>query len=133
MINIRDINSVIKLHDKIIGEFGGRHGVVDVGLLKAAIEKPFMGLSDGTEYYPNTVEKAAVLFEAIVNYHAFVDGNKRLATIVTSLYLKEKGYLWNFNDKEIVDFCVKVAEKRLAVNEIKKWIENRIKHHRTKN
>ena len=49
MINIHDISSIIKLHKKIITEFGGAPGIIDIGLLKAAIAKPFMGLANGTE------------------------------------------------------------------------------------
>jgi len=88
MIDIRDIDSIIKLQEKIIAEFGGMPGIINLNLLKSAIQKPFTGLANGREFYPDVIEKAAVLFEAIVNYHAFVDGNKRLATILTTLYLR---------------------------------------------
>ena len=52
MIDIYEIEQVIKLHDKIIDETGGLKGIIDIGLLDEAIAKPFMGLADGTEFYP---------------------------------------------------------------------------------
>lgn len=127
MTTIRDVNNIVELHNNIINEFGGAHGIIDIGLLKSAVEKPFTGLSNGTEFYPTLVQKAAVLFEAIVNYHPFVDGNKRLAAIVTNLFLDEKGYKFIYTDKEIVNFSIRVSNKRLTISEIEKWIKSHIR------
>ncbi len=38
MINIADI---LELHEKSINDFGGSHGIRDVGLLESAIARPF--------------------------------------------------------------------------------------------
>lgn len=121
------LKQVILLHDKIIEETGGLKGVLNMGLLEEALYKPFMGLADGSEFYPGVSRKAAVLFEALVSYHPFADGNKRTAEIVTAIFLWHEGYLWNFNEDEIVEFATDVAQNKLSIDEIEKWIEMRLK------
>jgi death-on-curing protein len=121
------LKHVISLHDKIIEETGGLKGVLNIGLLEEALYKPFMGLADGAELYPGVERKAAVLFEALVSYHPFADGNKRTAEIVTTIFLWHEGYLWNFNEDEIVEFATDVAKDKLSIDEIEKWIEARLK------
>lgn len=121
------LKQVISLHDKIIEETGGLKGVLNVGLLEEALYKPFMGLADGAELYPGIARKAAVLFEALVTYHPFADGNKRTAEIVTVIFLWHEGYLWNFDEDEIVEFATDVAKNKFSIDEIEKWMEVRLK------
>jgi len=120
------LKQVISLHDKIIEETGGLKGILNIGLLEEALYKPFMGLADGVELYPGVARKAAVLFEALVSYHPFADGNKRTAEIVTAIFLWHEGYLWDFDEDEIVEFATDVAQNKLSIDNIKIWIEIRL-------
>jgi death-on-curing protein len=122
-----DIKRVIRLHNTIIEDTGGVQGVLDVGLLEEALFKPFMGLANGEELYPGIIKKAAILFEALINYHPFADGNKRTAEILTEIFLENSGYYWDFNEDEIVDFATEVANGKLSIKEIENWIANRIR------
>jgi death-on-curing protein len=121
------LKQVISLHDKIIEETGGLKGVLNIGLLEEALYKPFMGLADGAELYPGIARRAAVLFEALVTYHPFADGNKRTAEIVTAIFLWHEDYLWNFNEDEIVEFATDVAKNKFSIDGIEKWIKVRLK------
>jgi death-on-curing protein len=121
------LKQVILLHDKIIEETGGLKGILNMGLLEEALYKPFMGLADGSEFYPGVPRKAAILFEALVSYHPFADGNKRTAEIVTAIFLWHEGYLWDFNEDEIVEFATDIAQNKLSLDEIEKWIKMRLK------
>ncbi len=86
-----------------------------------------MGLADGVELYPGVVRKAAVLFEALVSYHPFADGNERTAEIVTTIFLWHEGYIWNFNEDEIVEFATDVAKNKFSIDEIERWIKISLK------
>lgn len=130
MSDIHDIEQVIRIHDKIIDETGGLKGTIDVGLLDGALAKPFMGLADGTEFYPDIAAKAAILFESLINYHPFVDGNKRTAETITTIFLWNNGFIWDFNEGEIVDFAIDVAEGKLNIDNIKDWIKRRLRKRR---
>jgi hypothetical protein len=39
---------IVRLHDDIIERYGGAKGLMDVRLLEAALQRPFIGLADGT-------------------------------------------------------------------------------------
>ncbi len=120
------LEKVIDLHDKIIEEFGGLKGLISVESLDAALNKPFTGLSNGIEFFPDLFDKAAALLEGIIRLHPFVDGNKRTAAILTKLFLVENWYIWEFKDREIVDFVINIAQNKLAFQKIKQWIIERI-------
>ena len=120
-------DNIVKLHNKIIENYGGAKGVIDFGLLEATIERPFRGLADGTEIFPSDIDKAAALLEGIICFHPFVDGNKRTATIFTFEFLRELGYIIETDDKEIVEFTIRVSIREVGFSEIKKWIARIIK------
>jgi death-on-curing protein len=127
VINIHDIADVVKLHDSIIEQFGGLPGVQDEKLLVASLSRPFTGLSNGTEFFKSIEAKAAVLLQSLIKFHAFIDGNKRTGAAITQIYLLENGYDWQFNQTEIVDFCVSVAASELNLDQITEWIKMRMK------
>lgn len=66
---------VLAIHHYILETTGGSHGVRDVGLFLSILEKQKQGVF-GKELYAGVFTKAAALFEAFVNFHVFVDGNK---------------------------------------------------------
>ena len=113
---------VVELHDNIIREYGGAEGILDSGLLRAAIGRTTAGLSDGTRLFPSDLEKAAVLLERIMQYHPFVDGNKRTATMLTFEFLREHGYSVEVSDVEIVDVAVRIATKTMEYGDILAWV-----------
>lgn len=75
MINLENVDGIIALHDFIVEKYGGVKGLRDVGTLIAALERPFLGLSDGSELFQTDLEKACALFEGLINFHPFTDGN----------------------------------------------------------
>ena len=127
MTDIHDISDVIRLHDSIVDQFGGLPGVQDEKLLSAALERPFTGLADGTEFFRSVENKAAVLLHSLIQFHPFVDGNKRTGVAITQIYLLENGHEWNFNQAEIVEFAVHIAAGKLGLEEIVVWIKERMR------
>lgn len=59
------IDLVNYFHNFLIDEFGGSKGVRDQGSLEAALNRPF-AIFDGQDLYPTAVEKAAAIFESII-------------------------------------------------------------------
>lgn len=88
------VAEVIESHRLLIEEFGGLDGIRDRGLLESAVLRPRSG------YYSNIVEEAAALMESLANNQAFVDGNKRVAFVMTDAMLRANGY---FLDAEPVE------------------------------
>jgi len=126
MIDIHDVEDIIRLHDSIVKEYGGLPGIHDERLLASAITRPFTGLTDGTEFFGDIENKAAALLHSLIQYHPFVDGNKRTGVAVTQIYLLEAGFHWKFDQNEIVDFAIDIAASRISLNQIALWIRDRL-------
>ena len=56
-----------------------------VGLLESALHAPQAGFGD-VEFYPEFVDKAAVLVVHIARNHPLPDGNKRLAWLALTMF-----------------------------------------------
>ena len=76
----------------------------------------------GQSIFPHTLQKAAVLMHSIINFHPFVDGNKRVALLAVDFYLHWNGYKFII-PKDADDFTIKVAKDRLGLNDVLFWIE----------
>lgn len=72
---------IIRLHGKLIEATGGTDGLRDRGLLSSAVANAYGGFGD-VEIYPSVDEKAARLAYALIENHAFIDGNKRIGILV---------------------------------------------------
>jgi death-on-curing protein len=125
-MDIKDPSIIIRLHDELITEFGGEPGLISKNLLYSSLSRPFFGLSDGTELYRTIEDKAAALIHSLIKNHPFVDGNKRTAAHVTKIFLRENNYDWVFTNDEIVEFVLDIANSRVDLDYIKKWIAERI-------
>lgn len=83
--------------------------VRDFGLLESALARPRATVF-GQDAYPTIHDKAAALLDSLVNYHALVDGNKRLGWVSLRLFYELNGYHVAATDDEKFDLVVAVAE-----------------------
>jgi death on curing protein len=80
------VAETIEAHRLLIEEFGGIHGIRDHNLLESAIFRPQTG------YYESLVDEAAALMESLTRNHPFLDGNKRVAFVMTDVFLRLNGH-----------------------------------------
>jgi death-on-curing protein len=106
----------------IIEETGGSIGVREPGLLASIAQKPATAFG-GEDMYPDLFLKAAVIYEAIVNYHVFVDGNKRTGFATMVRFLAINSYDVKLTDKEIENFTIDIALKKQDLADIAEWIK----------
>lgn len=111
------VAETIETHRLLIDEFGGLHGIRDMGLLESATMRPQNG------YYNDLIEEASVLMESLANNHPFIDGNKRVSFVMTDVMLRVNGY---FLDVEPLE-AHKVITEAMERNEfrfplIRDWI-----------
>lgn len=119
-------DDITAINQVVIEESGGSVRIREPGLLNSIAKKPLGGFGDH-ELYPGLLLKAAVLYEAIVNYHVFIDGNKRTGFAAMARFLYLNGYSLKVTDKEIVDYTVAIATSRTDLTDIAAWIENHSK------
>lgn len=68
------INELIELHNSLIENFWWMIGISNKWQLESLLEH-----IQNNEYYPDTIGKATHLFFGIIEFHCFIDGNKRTA------------------------------------------------------
>ncbi len=116
------VESVIEIHKMVIDSTGGSQGVRSLGALESALNSPLTTF-DGTDLYPNIVDKAAMLLNSITNNHPFIDGNKRIDFVVTATILEDNGYKTLFTQEEVASFMLQIAQGNVNQIEIKQWLE----------
>lgn len=99
-VRFLSFDEVIAIHERLIERFGGTPGIRDKGLLESAIYRPQTG------YYRDLPEMAAALFESLINNHAFVDGNKRVAFFASDVFLRLNGWKLNVDSTKAYEFIV---------------------------
>ena len=117
---------ILVLHALVVDETGGSHGVRDTGLLQSIAAKPAARFG-GKELYKGIFPKAAVLLEAIANYHVFFDGNKRTSLIVAARFLALNGYTFAASNTNAETMILGVATKEAGVEEIVLWLKKNSK------
>ncbi|MGH7206507.1 MAG: type II toxin-antitoxin system death-on-curing family toxin [Nitrospiraceae bacterium] len=111
---------VLFLHDRLVEETGGVHGVRDLGGLESALARPQAAFG-GTEFYPDLMTKAAVLMDGLIRNHPFIDGNKRTGIATAALFLQVNGYRLTATNAELEDFALRVTTAKPDVAEIAEW------------
>ncbi len=117
---------VLFIHDRLIEETGGKHGLRDRDLLASAVARPQAGSGD-VEFYPSLHDKAAVLMESLIRNHPFVDGNKRTGLTATGIFLALNGWELMASPQEIYAFILNVGgeqsdQPRPTWHEISTWL-----------
>jgi death-on-curing protein len=120
MIRILTVAQVVSLHEKIVRETGGAHGVRDYGQIEAAVARPFSGYDD-QDLFPTLAEKAAALTHALAKSHPFVDGNKRIAVAAGSVFLLLNGRRLTASQEELEQAGWAIADDQLGVQELAAW------------
>ncbi len=103
------VEEVIQIHDDLVSEYGGLHGIRDMGLLLSAIEMPKATMF-GEDLHESIFDKASAYLFHIVCNHAFIDGNKRTGAAATLIFLSQNGQQVKYNMVDFEDMVCKIAE-----------------------
>jgi death-on-curing protein len=82
--------------------------VRDPGLLDSALHRP-QSRFDGRDIYPTISLKAAALLHSLTRNHPLVDGNKRLAWLVTAIFLDLNGWCSTLSNVEAAELVLRVV------------------------
>jgi len=85
------LSQVLFLHQRIIEQSGGVHGVRDLAALESALAQPQMTFGR-KDLYPTIAEKTAALGFSLIQNHPFFDGNKRVGHAAMEVFLMLNGY-----------------------------------------
>ncbi len=119
-------DEIVFIHDQIIKKTGGGLGVREPGLLLAIAAKPHANFG-GEDLYPTVFLKAAALYEALCNYHIFIDGNKRCGIAVCEYFLHKNNYLLQASRQQKEEFTLFIATTNPNLEEVAAWLQKQSK------
>lgn len=105
-----DTEHAITVHDEIINESGGAHGILNRGLIDSVVEHVQNDL-----YYPELEHKITHLFFSINKNHSFQDGNKRASIALSAYFLEINNCSFKVGRfiSEMENIAVDVADNRI--------------------
>ncbi|MDK0873676.1 type II toxin-antitoxin system death-on-curing family toxin (plasmid) [Clostridium perfringens] len=114
-----DLEYAIKVHDLIIDEIGGLKGIKDSGQLESVLEHIQNDL-----YYPTFADKLTHLIYSIVQFHMFLDGNKRSALLLGTYFMNINHYSYytDIFSERMENVVVDVASGKISKEQLKEII-----------
>ena len=94
-------------------------------LLDSALHASQAGFGD-VEFYPEFVDKAAVLVVRIARNHALLDGNKRLAWAALTMFLTLNGHRLRVAADDAVDTMLAIAAGEMDEAAVGVWLAERM-------
>lgn len=114
-------DEVIELHARAIDAFGGSHGIRDEGALESALvaaeNRHFYGGAD-------VIGCAAAYAYHLTQAHAFIDGNKRVAAVVTEIFLEVNGVGLEAAEDQLYALYMGVADGSLSRDEVEERLRS---------
>ena len=111
------VDVVLKIHRRVIEEFGGAVDLRDRGLLESAVAMP-QSTFGGVDLHVGMPEKAAAYHFHLCANHPFMDGNKRVAVAAAEVFLLINGYELSASDNDIEELTLGVAAGRLSKDQV---------------
>lgn len=110
---------MLAIHEVQIAEHGGAAGVRDFGLLRSALARPqtVKAYTDG-----DVPDVAAVYAIAILKNHPFVDGNKRVGTVLLETFLMLNDHELAATDDELLTAVVNLAAGVISDKKFASWV-----------
>ena len=121
MTDYLTVAEVLAMHGDQIARYGGSQGVMDHGLLEAALYRPQTG------YYAGLIEEAAALWESLAQNHPFIDGNKRTAFAATYTFLAINGARLTADAREIYVFVAALYDaNQFSFDKLVPWLRSHV-------
>lgn len=111
-------------HAEQIAEHGGGGDALrDRGLFESAMARPQQLAHYGE---PDAAALAAAYAYGLARNHPFVDGNKRIAAVVSETFLLLNGYGLTATDAELVVAFMELAAGTLSEEELADWFRHHL-------
>ena len=113
---------VIEMHRVLIEQFGGAHGIREMGALESALLRPQMG------YYDDRIAEAAAMMESLAMNHPFIDGNKRIAFFAADTFLRINGQFIDCDNAQAYrDFMAMFEQGTFDFDHLDAWLRLHVK------
>ncbi len=113
---------MLAVHETQLAEHGGGTGIRDAGLLASALARPRNAAAYGAADVPAL---AALYALGIIKNHPFIDGNKRVGTVLLETFLQLNGYRLGASDAELLATIMALAAGELDDEAFTLWVRER--------
>lgn len=120
------VSDVIGLHDAAIDDFGGTHGILDIGLVESAVEQARQTF-DGEPLYRSIEEVAAAYWHSLTVNHGFADGNKRVGAMSAAFFLELNGHCLDMDDDQIIAAGLAMAGQGMTRTQVFELVAKHVK------
>jgi death-on-curing protein len=97
-----------------------------INLLDSALHAPRASFG-GEEFYPDFIDKAAVLVVHVARNHPLIDGNKRLAWQVLTMFCSLNGQVMSVPTEDAVATMLAIAGGELDEPAVARWVRERLR------
>lgn len=112
-------------HAEQIAEHGGGGDALrDRGMFESAMARPENLAAYGA---PDAAALAAAYAYGLARNHPFVDGNKRIAAVVSETFLLLNGYSLDATDAELVVAFLDLAAGSLSEDDLADWFRQHLR------
>ncbi len=112
---------VESVHSMLLAEHGGGSGIRDKLLLDSALARPRQKFSYDSGI--SIFDLAAAYSFGVAKNHPFVDGNKRTAFTIGTLFLEINGFKLNATEVDATITIEHLASDVLKENELSLWFK----------
>ena len=113
----------LAFHERLIALFGGAPGLIDEGRLDAALASPKNQFHYAITR-PDVFQLAAAYAHALTRDHPFVDGNKRMALVVSGVFLQLNGFRLEASEAEALSATEALSNRSLEEEEFANWLRD---------
>lgn len=111
------VAAVMKIHQRVIDEFGGDGGLRDRGLLESAVSMP-QAMFGGEYLHAELAAMAAAYHFHLCANHPFLDGNKRVAVAAAEVFILANGCKLAASDEDLENLTMGIAGGRVSKDEV---------------
>ncbi len=116
------VENILLLQAEQIDEFGGSHGLRDLGLLESAVNRA----QNKVVYdpYATVAQVAASVSYGLIKNHAFIDGNKRIGLVALTSFVKANGLRMNTTADVATTMVLRAAASEIDEAGWTAWVES---------
>jgi death-on-curing protein len=114
--------TVLQIRTKLAAQVGDSFDVLNIDSLKSALAAPRQSMF-GEDLNPTVWDKAATLLFLLIKNHPFYDGNKRIAMLAVTEFLRRNGWILEVSPEEAARFSTRIATSDVTSNEIIQWLQ----------
>ena len=122
------VGDILAIHEKVIRGSGGSSGILNQSAIESALVRHFTAF-DSQEMFPELADKAGAFVHSSIQYHPFVDGNKRTAFLASIVIFKMNGFTIDPSD-ELESFFWSIARGEREPENIANYFKSRLRPYR---